>query len=79
MEVRQANIPVRFRALRRKARITQETLGTIIGVCRQTVNEIENRRVVPHYSTVERFCHLEAKHQQEICTQQALLTAFWRR
>jgi DNA-binding XRE family transcriptional regulator len=58
-----ASIVKRFKALRRKARMTQATLGDIIGICRQAVNEIENCRVYPHYTTIDRFSDLEARHE----------------
>jgi hypothetical protein len=35
--------------------MTQARLGDIIGICRQSVNEIENRHVYPHYTTIGRF------------------------
>jgi len=54
----------RFRALRRKARVSQSLLAEIIGICRQSVSEIENRRVMPHPSTWARFSELEATHKQ---------------
>ena len=52
----------RFKALRRKARVSQSLLGTIIGTCRQSISEIENAHVMPHPSTWARFSELEAKH-----------------
>ena len=58
-------IAKRFKALRRKAHITQKKLGDIIGICRQAVNEIENRRVYPHYTTLDKFSDLEAKHMPD--------------
>ena len=73
----QRTIAERFRALRQKARITQKRLGDIIGVCRQSVNEIENNRVMPHCSTVERFKELEARHEQERRSEVSLLHPFW--
>ena len=56
----------RFKALRKKAPIplTQKTLGRIIGVCRQSICEIERGRVMLHQSTWERFLDLETKHRQ---------------
>jgi DNA-binding XRE family transcriptional regulator len=54
----------RFKSLRRKAGLTQSDLGRLIGLCRQSVNEIENRRVMPHYTTWNLFCDFEAKHNQ---------------
>ncbi len=54
----------RFRALRRKAVLSQSLLGEIIGVCRQSVSEIENAHVMPHPSTWDNFCALETKHNQ---------------
>jgi DNA-binding XRE family transcriptional regulator len=59
-----SEIAKRFRSLRRKARLSQSLLAEFIGVCRQSINEIENRRVMPHSSTWNRFCDLEAKHNQ---------------
>jgi DNA-binding XRE family transcriptional regulator len=54
----------RFKALRRKALLSQSFLACIIGVCRQTVNKIEGRRVMPHRRTWDNFCNLETKHTQ---------------
>jgi len=42
--------------------MTQLLLGRIIGICRQSVWEIEHRRVMPHASTWARFTELEAAH-----------------
>ena len=57
-------IASRFRALRRKALFTQRRLGEIIGICRQSVNEIERRHVKPHEGTWDEFCELEAKYNR---------------
>ncbi len=57
-------IAERFRSLRRKARLSQSLLAEFIGVCRQTVNKIERRRVMLHPSTWARFSELEARHKQ---------------
>lgn len=73
-----AAIAKRFKALRRKARMTQATLGHIIDICRQSVNEIENRRVYPHYTTIDRFSDLEAKHEGERGLSASLSKPFWR-
>jgi DNA-binding XRE family transcriptional regulator len=54
----------RFKALRRKAHLSQSLLAEIINICRQSVSEIENRRVMPHQTTWDRFCDLEGKHKQ---------------
>jgi DNA-binding XRE family transcriptional regulator len=54
----------RFRALRRKARMKQSHLAEIIRISRQSISEIENAHVMPHPSTWNRFCDLEAKHNQ---------------
>jgi len=54
----------RFKALRLKASISQSLLGEIIGICRQSVNEIENRRVMPHSSTWRKFWEFESRHNQ---------------
>jgi DNA-binding XRE family transcriptional regulator len=60
-----AAVAERFKALRRRARITQAQLGDILGICRQSVNEIENSRVMPQYSTLDKFTQLEARHERE--------------
>lgn len=57
-------IAKRFRRLRRKSLLTQKLLASLIGVCRQSVSEIENRRVLPHDRTWERFRNLETKHNE---------------
>ena len=49
----------RFKAYRRKTHISQRELSEQIGVCRQTVSEIECGVVVPHESTWSRFSQLE--------------------
>lgn len=54
----------RFKALRRKARVSQSLLAESIGICRQSVSEIENRHVMPHPSTWARFSELEATHKK---------------
>jgi DNA-binding XRE family transcriptional regulator len=58
-----AEIARRFRRLRRRSFLTQRRLAGIIGVCRQTVCKIERRKVMPHYSTWDRFSDLETKHK----------------
>lgn len=57
-------IAARFRALRRRALLSQSDLGRIISFCRQSVSEVESGRVMPHEATWRRFRALEAKHQQ---------------
>jgi DNA-binding XRE family transcriptional regulator len=59
-----AEISIRFKKLRRRAFLTQRVLAGMIGVCRQTVSEIEHRKVMPHDATWDRFAALEAKHMQ---------------
>jgi DNA-binding XRE family transcriptional regulator len=59
-----SDVAIRFKTLRRKACLTQADLGHYIGVCRQTVNEIENCRVMANSMTLDSFCDLEAKHNQ---------------
>ena len=54
----------RFKALRSKAHVSQSLLAGLIGICRQSVSEIENQRVMPHPSTWARFSELEARHKQ---------------
>ena len=59
-----AEIARRFKALRRRAVLTQSWLANYIGVSRQAVSEIENKRTLPHYTTWGRFATLEATHKQ---------------
>ena len=54
----------RFMALRRKEHFTQARLGQILGVCRQSVWEIESQRVRLHRSTWDRFVEFEERHMQ---------------
>jgi len=61
-----SEVAERFRALRRKARLKQSRLAEIIGICRQSVSEIENARVMLHHSTWERFVDLETRHYQPL-------------
>ena len=58
-----AQIARRFKALRRRSFLTQRRLAGLIGICRQAVSEIENRRTLPHSGTWERFAALETKHK----------------
>lgn len=64
----------RFKAMRQKALLSQSYLGSIMGVCRQSICEIENAHVMPHPSTWERFVDLETKHNQPRC----VCPYFWR-
>ena len=67
MEFRPKNkteIARRFNKLRRPAFMTQLELGQLIGVCRQAVSDIENKKTLPHSSTWKRFAVLEAKHKE---------------
>ena len=57
-------IAKRFKALRRKARISQSLLGELIDICRQSISEIENAHTMPHATTWSRFCELENRHKQ---------------
>jgi DNA-binding XRE family transcriptional regulator len=57
-------IASRFRALRRKALLTQLRLAGLIGIGRQAVNKIENARAMPHENTWNAFLSLETKHYQ---------------
>lgn len=66
------NIPKRFKALRRKGFMSQSQLGAVIGICRQSVNKIENGSVRPHYTTWDKFRNLEAKHEQARALTRAL-------
>jgi DNA-binding XRE family transcriptional regulator len=57
-------IAKRFQTLRRTGGVTQGQLAGVLGLSRQAVNEIENRRVTPHYSTLGKFHDLKAKHER---------------
>jgi len=57
-------IAERFFAVRRKERLSQSQLGEYIGLCRQSVNEVEKCRVTPHDSTWNRFCGYEREARQ---------------
>lgn len=59
-----AAIAKRFRTLRKKALLSQADLGEVLGICRQSVSAIENCRVWPHFTTMDRFSDLEAKNDQ---------------
>lgn len=59
-----AEIARRFKALRREADFTQRRLAGVIGICRQTISEIEHQHVMPHCATWRRFAALEEKHMQ---------------
>jgi DNA-binding XRE family transcriptional regulator len=59
-----AEIAARFRSLRRKSLLTQKRLSGFIGVGRQAVNRIENRRSMPHEATWNAFLRLESKHNE---------------
>jgi len=54
----------RFMALRGKEHFTQEALGKLLGICRQSVWEIESQRVRLQRSTWVRFVEFEARHMQ---------------
>jgi DNA-binding XRE family transcriptional regulator len=70
-------IAKRFKAFRRKSGMTQERLGNIIGICRQTINEIENRRVYPRCSTIGRFVDLEKRHEEARRVTASLRSVSW--
>jgi DNA-binding XRE family transcriptional regulator len=56
-----AEIARRFKTLRRHASLTQRCLAGIIGICRQAVSDIENKKTLPHDRTWLRFAILEGK------------------
>jgi DNA-binding XRE family transcriptional regulator len=68
-----AEIADRFRALRRKAHLTQRRLGRLIKADRKTINRIENLHSMPHQGLWNGFCKLEAAHNQP----QIVLGADW--
>jgi DNA-binding XRE family transcriptional regulator len=59
-----SEIADRFKALRRKALLTQKYLGSLIGVDRKTINRIENLRTLPWPRTWRNFTELESRHKQ---------------
>jgi DNA-binding XRE family transcriptional regulator len=65
----------RFIALRRTVGLSQSDLGELVGVCRQTVSEIENSRVMPHDSTWQRFAEYESKGDEP--ANQHLQAGYW--
>jgi DNA-binding XRE family transcriptional regulator len=73
-----AAIAKRFKGFRRKFGVTQALLGDSIGICRQSINEIENRRVYPHYTTIARFADLEERHREARRITASLRKPFWR-
>jgi DNA-binding XRE family transcriptional regulator len=73
-----AEIAARFKALRREAILSQSDLGDLIGICRQSVSEIENCRVWSHYTTLNRFSDLEASHEQARLARLPRFPKHWR-
>lgn len=59
-----SEIAKRFRTLRVKTQLFQSELAGLIGVCRQSISKIENGHTMPRLSTWDRFCDVEAKHNQ---------------
>ncbi len=53
----------RFRALRRRALLSQADLANLVCVSRSTVNRIENQGARPHPTTWEVFNDLEDRHK----------------
>ncbi len=51
----------RFISVRRRMRLSQARLASYMGVCRQTVSKVENRRVLIHTTTWYRFCDYELR------------------
>lgn len=70
-------IAARFKAFRQKARYTQRSLGRAIGVCRQTICEIEAGLVKPHLRTWEKFCEREAIFNQSLAMESRRLIRGW--
>ena len=54
----------RFIALRERMGLSQSRLARYVGLCRQSVNQIENCRVTPHDSTWDRFHNFERRGQE---------------
>jgi DNA-binding XRE family transcriptional regulator len=70
-----AEIARHLKGLRRRSLLTQLQLAELIGICRQAVSDIENKRTLLHPSTWDRFAALEAKHK---LAAQIKLPAHWR-
>ena len=60
----EAVISYRFKKLRCRVPFTQRELARMIGICCQTISEIETEKVMPHDKTWGLFADLEAKHMQ---------------
>lgn len=69
-------IAKRFKALRQRSPMSQVQLGRAIGICRQSVNKIENGRVMPHYTTLEKFRDLEARHERARALSRSIAAEF---
>jgi DNA-binding XRE family transcriptional regulator len=69
-----AEIARRFKALRRRSHLTQRWLAELVGVCRQAVSDIENKKTLPHRTTWDRFAAREAKQKEARIT----LPVHWR-
>jgi DNA-binding XRE family transcriptional regulator len=59
-----AEVARRFKALRRRSHLTQRWLAELIGVCRQAVSDIENKKALPRCTTWDRFVAREAKQRK---------------
>ena len=57
-------IASRFRGLRKRAYFSQAKLARLIGVSRQSINEVESGRVLARESTWQRFFELEQRHEK---------------
>lgn len=59
-----AEIAERFRALRRDALLTQRMMSDVVGICRPSISEIENCRVLIWPSTWRKFYQMESKFRR---------------
>jgi DNA-binding XRE family transcriptional regulator len=57
-------IAERFKALRRDAFLTQEAMAAAVGLCQQTISEIENCHVMIWPSTWRKFAVMERLFRQ---------------
>ena len=74
-----ADIAARFKTLRKKAILSQSHLGRPHwNLPRQSVCEIENCRVWPHYTTLDRFSDLEVNHEQARLVRLPRFPKHWR-
>ena len=68
----------RFRKLRCLSHLTQRQLAELVGICRQSVSEIERHHVMLRRSTWNRFVDLETRHEEARRVSESMEPFFWR-